>query len=142
MKVQEQDVFHGPGLVQIVEHQSFKALNRGSEKYGHYLINADRHVFAKYSKKKTSPWSFTFGLDDLQAINDAGSLTYVMLACGHVTLCALTLDELTEVIDLKAATAQTVTVEVPKRGSCHVKGSKGRMKLAVPHSAFPEKLFA
>jgi hypothetical protein len=56
MKIQEQDIYHGPGLVQIVEHKSFKALNRASSKYGHYLINTDRHVFAKYSTKKKTPW--------------------------------------------------------------------------------------
>ena len=28
MKIQEQDIYHGPALMQIVEHPSFKALNR------------------------------------------------------------------------------------------------------------------
>lgn len=60
MKIQEQDRFHGAALTQIVEHKSFKALNRASAKYGHYLVNADRHVFTKYSKATRSPWSFTF----------------------------------------------------------------------------------
>lgn len=48
MKIQDQDLYHGAALTQIVEHASFKALNRGSEKYGHYLVNKDQHVFIKY----------------------------------------------------------------------------------------------
>ncbi len=143
MKVQEQDIFHGPGLVQIVQHESFKALNRGSAKYGHYLINTNRHVFAKYSSRKRSPWQFTFQLEDLASIESASSKgpTYVMLACGHETVCALTLDELREVVDLDASVQQTIIVDVPRGGSCHVKGSLGKMKKTVPHNAFPRKLF-
>ncbi len=56
MKIQEQDIYHGAALTQIAEHESFKALNKGSERYGHYLINADCHVFIKYSKAAVSPW--------------------------------------------------------------------------------------
>jgi hypothetical protein len=141
MKVQDKDIFHGPGLVQIVEHPSFKALNRGSPKYGHYQINNDRHVFAKYSSGKKSPWQFTFQPDDLEAVRRAGEKTFTMLACGHNTVCGLTLKEVEEVIDLKSNTTQTVIVDVPKGGSCHVRGTRGKLGRAVPHNAFPQKLF-
>jgi hypothetical protein len=60
MKIQEQDFYHGPALMQIVEHPSFKALNKGSNRYGHYLVNADCHVFVRYSKAEGDAWSFTF----------------------------------------------------------------------------------
>ena len=71
MKVQEQDIYHGTALMQIVEHRSFKALNRASKEYGHYLINTDRKVFAKYATTKRSSWQFTFQLKDLAAISSA-----------------------------------------------------------------------
>jgi len=143
MKITDQEIYHGSGLVRIVEHDSFKALNRGKPlKYGHYLINDDRHVFAKHSSNKWSPWQFTFQPDDLKSIRAAGEKTFVMLVCGRVTVCALTLEELNEVIDLKSAAAQSVTINVPAGGSCHVKGTKGAMSKTIPHSSFPGKLFA
>lgn len=141
MKIQEQDTYHGSGLVQIVEHPSFKALNRGSNKYGHYLINTDRHVFAKYSSKKKSPWQFTFQPDDLNEIRKAGQKTFAMLVCGKETVCALTLDEIGQVLDLDSINAQSITVEIPKGGSCHVKGTTGKLTKTIPHNAFPQKLF-
>jgi hypothetical protein len=141
MKIQEQDVFHGPGLVQIVEHASFKALNRGSDKYGHYLINTDRHVFAKYSSRKRGPWQFTFQLSDLENLQEGDGSVFVMLSCGHQTVCALSKAELEEIIDLDSSSQQTVVVEVPPGGSCHVRGNLGKLGRAVPHNAFPKKVF-
>ena len=44
MKIQKMDMFHGAALTQIVEHPSFKALNKADEKYGHYQINHDRRI--------------------------------------------------------------------------------------------------
>ncbi|WP_131111188.1 hypothetical protein [Sulfuricystis thermophila] len=145
MKIQEQDRFHGAALTQIVEHNSFKALNRASTKYGHYLVNTNRHVFTKYSKSTRSPWSFTFQPHDLQSIQaeiSADHPVFVCLVCGTTTVCALTKDELVALIDLHATHAQWVRVEVPSGGSCHVSGSLGKLKRTVPHNSFPEKVFA
>jgi len=145
MKIQEQDIFHGTALMQIVEHTSFKALNRATKEYGHYLINTDRQVFAKYSTKKRGPWKFTFQPKDLAAIasaSDAKDKVFVCLVCGHQTICALTEGEIVQVLDLKSAKQQTVTVEVPKGGSCHVRGSNGDLARTVPHNSFPDKVFS
>lgn len=145
MKIQEQDIYHGTALMQIVEHPSFKALNRASKEYGHYLINTDRQVFAKYTTKKRSPWQFTFQPKDVTAISGAvesGDRLFVCLVCGHVTICALTQNEIRQVIDLKSPTQQTVRVEVPKGGSCHVHGTSGALVRTVPHNSFPDKVFS
>lgn len=145
MKIQEQDVYHGPALMQIVEHASFKALNRASRAYGHYLINTDRQVFTKYRKSKRPPWQFVFAPDELSAISKAmagsGSV-FVCLVCGHETICSLDAAEFRQVVDLAATTQQSISVDVPLGGSCHVSGSHGKLRRTVPHNAFPNKVFA
>lgn len=144
MKIQEQDIYHGPALMQIVEHQSFKALNRASLHYGHYLVNTDRQVFVKYRKTRRSPWQFVFQPDELSAISTAMSSNgrvFVCLVCGHTTICALNEDEVVQIIDLAATTQQSIRVEVPQGGSCRVSGSKGKLKRVVPHNSFPTKIF-
>jgi hypothetical protein len=69
MKIQEKDLFHGAALTQIVEHESFKALNKADEKYGHYQVNHDRRLLVKHSKATsntgTQTWSFSFKPDDI-----------------------------------------------------------------------------
>ncbi len=144
MKIQEQDLYHGAALTQIAEHKSFKALNRGSTKYGHYLVNTDRHFFIKYRKPTRSPWQHTLSADEMKALIAACKKqehVWLCLVCGNVTICALNKAEISTVLDLTSAAQQWVKVEVPQGGSCHVSGSNGALSKVVPHNSFPEKLF-
>ncbi len=70
MKIQEKDEYHGPALMQIVEHPSFKAINKTDKKYGHYTLNTNRHLFVKYRTRKNSPWQFSFGQDEMAGRGD------------------------------------------------------------------------
>ena len=145
MKVQEQDQYHGIALTQIVEHKSFKALNRASSKYGHYLVNTDRHVFLKYRTPVMSPWIFTLQADELKAIAaevQVNQKVFLALVCGTITVCALDIDEVKELVDLSIKLGQqSIRVEVPQGGSCHVSGSAGSLKYTIPHNSFPNKVF-
>jgi hypothetical protein len=59
MKIQRKDYYHGAVLTQIVEHKSFKALNKFDEKYGHYKINHDIRLMVKLASEDSDPWQFT-----------------------------------------------------------------------------------
>lgn len=142
MKTQEQDLYHGAALTQIVEHKSFKAVNRVDAEYGRYRVNADRHVFVKYRTNAGPSWQFVFQPKDLAAIDSVGANAFVCLVCGRVTVCALTCDEFRQVVDVGIATTQSITVRIPKGGSCHVKGSAGALPRVVTHNSFPDKVFA
>lgn len=145
MKIQEQDFYHGVALTQITEHKSFKALNRASTKYGHYLINTDRHVFIKYRTHPKSPWQHTFSPDEMKSLIAAckkNTHVFLCLVCGDITICALDHSEISTVLDLNSNAQQWVKVEVPKGGSCHVSGSNGYLARVVTHNSFPKKAFA
>lgn len=58
MKIQKKGSNHGVALTQIVEHPSFKALNKADEKFGHYQINHDTRILIRY-RSGNSPWTFT-----------------------------------------------------------------------------------
>jgi len=146
MKIQEKDLFHGAALTQIVEHKSFKALNLASAKYGHYLVNTDREVFAKYRRVARPPFIFTFQPAEVQTISAAvrqgPRKAFLCLVCGRTTVCALSAKEIEAVIDLDNNSAQqSVRVEIPTGGSCHVSGTKGQLSRTVPHNSFPDKVF-
>ncbi|RUL82344.1 hypothetical protein [Tautonia sociabilis] len=70
MKIQQKDLFHGAALTQIIEHNSFKALNKVDDKYGHDLVNTDRRLMIKLTETDNPPWQFTFQPDDLQHLRD------------------------------------------------------------------------
>lgn len=144
MKIQEQDRYHGPALMQIVEHASFKALNRASKAYGHYLVNTDREIFVKYLKVRKSPWVFTVQPSELGPMNAALAANhslFLCLVCGTETICALTAPELQSIIDMSSSRPQSIRVEVPLGGSCHVGSPTRKLPRAVPHNSFPNKIF-
>ena len=144
MKIQEKDWFHGSALTQISEHESFTALNKASEKYGHYQVNHNKRVLLKYSSAKDGPWQFTFQPDDVDIITDdinVGLEFFICLVCGYDTICILDEDEIGVVLDLEADNAQWIRVEYPSGGSMRAKGSEGELDHTVPHNTFPSKLF-
>ncbi|MGD0540652.1 MAG: hypothetical protein ABSB33_03940 [Tepidisphaeraceae bacterium] len=144
MKIQNKDIFHGAGLTQIVEHRSFKALNKADEKYGHYLVNTDRRFMLKYGKSKKGPWQFTFGPDDLRTLKRDVALNgkvFLCLVCGDKTVGCLDESEFSQLIDTSAATQQFITLEFPKGGSSRARGSQGQLRATIPHNLFPEKIF-
>ena len=144
MKIQEKDIYHGAALTQIVEHPSFKALNRATQKYGHYLINTDHHVLVKYRKSPRSPYIFQLQpeeLSHLASVITSNSKVFFCFVCGKETVCALDKNELLTVLDLASLTRQSVRVEIPRGGSCHVSGTAGKLSRAVPHNSFPDKVF-
>jgi hypothetical protein len=143
MRIQQKDFFHGAALTQLVEHHSFKALNKVDGKYGHYLVNVDRRLLVKLTEKPSVPWSFTFQPDDLSTLRaDAASgfQTFVVLVCGRTTICLLGQTEYSAIMDLQAAGTQWIKVEIPK-ASMRVRGSAGALGHAIAHNRFPDNVF-
>jgi len=146
MKLQEQDYYHGAALTQLVESTGFTALNKASDRYGHYLVNHDRRMFVKYRSNGTSRWQFGFTQPEIRAIRDdhkgQKGKTFVVLVCGPETICPLTRDELFSVIDQNATGQQAMRVEFKQGQSMRVTGPLGRLKGTIPHNAFPRKILA
>ena len=143
MKIQPKDVYHGAALTQIVEHDSFKALNKASSKYGHYTVNDDRQLFLKYLTTGRSSWRFIFSEDELAAIRRGvrgSATTFVCLVCARSTVCCLDENELQDLIDLTSRGSQWIWVQVPRGGSQHVSGSIGDLSHTIPHNSFPAKV--
>lgn len=150
MKIQEKDFYHGAALTQIVEHNSFTALNKADNKYGHYIINHDIRLFIKSAKKTTEDcvWQFTFNRDELNLIqknfpsNNSANKLFVCLVCVPNTICVLNEDQLNHIISFSPSKiTQWIKVEGPENKSMRVKGSNGPLDKTIPHNAFPNILF-
>jgi len=145
MKIQDQDTFHGPALMQIVEHDSFKALNKADDKYGHYLVNKDIRLWVKYASASNGPWQFTFQPNDLALISKdlkQKGTTHIVLVCGHFSICSLSSGELEELLDVSANSAQWLKVEAPANRQMRVTGSdNSKSPILAPHNKFPGCVF-
>lgn len=144
MKVQEQDIYHGIALSQIVRHESFKALNSGSEKNGHYQINKDVHVLIKYRTNEGDTWNFTFKPSEIGALKKIakkGDTVFLCLVCSTDTVCALSYAEIQSLLIAQTKDQQSITIESPYNASLRVRGTKGALPHTIPHNAFPKRLF-
>ena len=145
MQIQEKHLIHGAALTQIVEHESFKALNRAGPEMGHYVVNTDTRLLVKYSKHEASPWSFTFNISHVDILAQdmaSGYSVFLCLVCGTTTVIALNEDEIRTAIDLEDSGTQWLRVELPQGGSPHVRGKAGSLKRTIPHKSYPSRLFS
>lgn len=144
MRIQEKDLYHGAALTQIVEHPSFKALNKVDDRYGHYLINHDRRMLVKYRTNSEAPWQFSFPPAETALLKeDLGTdlRVFLCLVCGPETVAILKEDEFHSVLGLDVEGQQWVRVDLPPGGSMRVRGSAGHLTRTIPHNAFPKKVF-
>ncbi|MCB1055795.1 MAG: hypothetical protein KDD11_09835 [Acidobacteria bacterium] len=144
MRIQEKHIYHGAALAQIVEHPSFKALNKADKRYGHYLVNQNRRLLVKYRTSGDSPWQFSFPQSELALMAAdlrAGARLFLCLVCGDITVAVLGEEDVRAVLDLGGDSQQWVTVELPPNSSMRVRGSLGTLSKTVPHSAFPRLIF-
>lgn len=144
MKSQKQDIYHGIALAQMVHHGPFQGLKRNENRgVGHLIVNGDRYVLVKY-RTGGQPWQFTFKPDHLDWLDkdaEAGRRGFVVLVCDDETICGLSLEQTSGVIDFTSNTQQTIRVEHPDNGSMRVTGSTGKLSRTVPHNAFPDLIF-
>jgi hypothetical protein len=142
MRIQQKDYYHGAALTQIVEHGSFTALNKVDEKYGHYKVNHNIRLMVKITTNDESPWQFTANASDLSTIEDdirSGENFYLCLVCGLNTICLLNSDQVEKLLDISSRDQQWLRVK--DTGSLWAWSAKTELNHAIPHNAFPDRLF-
>lgn len=145
MKTSQKDLFHGSALIKVIEHESFTALNKTDDKYGHYRINSDIAILVKYATSKSSHWQFTFSQDDIGILRtdiSAGLKTFICLVCGSTSSCLLKKSQFESILDFNLRRSQGLEVEIKRSGGSYwVSGKLGEYPHAIPHCAFPDDLF-
>ncbi|MGW3335934.1 hypothetical protein ACWDCL_00450 [Streptomyces sp. NPDC001009] len=127
----------------IADSERFTALNRASVKYGHYVVNHDRHLFLKYNDGKgPGDYFFTFSAEDKQRIaSEAALLVYAVLVCGNEVVTGITRDELSQLITLNNASASAVRVSAQQGKQLRIFGPNGQLPLMARNS-FPARILA
>ncbi|MFI9342233.1 hypothetical protein ACIG0D_13300 [Streptomyces sp. NPDC052773] len=139
--IDHKDFMHGAALVAIVDSGMFTALNRASVKYGHYVVNHDRHLFIKYNDGKgPGDYFFTFSGEDKKRItSEAASLVFAVLVCGNEVVTGIAREELSQLITLTASAASTVKVSVQQGRQIRISGPNGKLPL-ISRRSFPTRI--
>ncbi|MFD0211417.1 hypothetical protein ACFVH9_20455 [Streptomyces hirsutus] len=141
--IDHKDFMHGAALVAIADSDMFTALNRASVKYGHYVVNHDRHLFIKYNDGKgPGDYFFTFSGEDKKRISSEPALqVFAVLVCGNEVVTGIARDELSQLIPLATAAASTVKVSAQQGRQLKVSGPNGQLPL-IPRRSFPARVLS
>lgn len=141
MKIQQQDLFHGAALMQVVEDPRFKALNKAADgKYGHYVLNNNSRLFVKFTTGNGPDYRFNLSVADVAAIKkdqSDGHRVYLVLVCGDETICALPADDVWIVAESHPNGNQQVWVRAETGKSMRFGRGQSQLNRAIAHNSFP-----
>lgn len=127
---------HGAALVAIADSSVFTALNRASVKYGHYVVNHDRHLFIKYNDGRgPGDYFLTFsGEDKFRISSVVGDHIFAVLVCGNEVITGVSRDELTQLISMTEKSSSTMKVSAEQGKQLKISGPNGKLPLIARRS--------
>ena len=97
-------------------------------------------IYIKYSKKRMTPWVFTFKKkhqEELQVINDLHKKTFLVLVCGHDGVICIEYSKLKSILDENYGIAEWVKVHRYRREHYQFSGSDGKLSHKMSRKVFP-----
>lgn len=141
MKIQQQDMYHGAALMQVIEDPRFKALNKAVDgKYGHYVLNNDTRLFVKYSTGSGPEYRFSLSPDDIDAMKKdgaSGHRVFGVFVCGDATICAVESDDMWNVVEENPTTNQQVWIAAEPGKSMRFGRGRYELTRTIPHNGYP-----
>jgi len=124
----QSDFFHGVLLTKLLDYQELNIKNHPY--FSAYIIN-NRVYYIKYSKKRISPWSFSFSethVSELIDLKRQYETVYIVLICNEDGICCLNFEEFKTVIAVENPNyPKWIKATRQKREKYAVTGSDGRL---------------
>lgn len=142
MTIDQKDFMHGAALVAIADSEHFTALNKSGAKYGHYVVNHNRHIFIKYTTGDGPDFWFTFTPDDKKQLAETAPQgnVYAVFVCGGEVVTGLALGELHKLVDLHKPQAEGVKITAEPNRQLRFGGPQGDLDHLIARSAFPQRI--
>lgn len=153
MSINDLEFLQGAALIRLLKGTSYISINYLSSIHPSiYLIgntNQESAILFKISKKPTSSWSFSFSLQEENALTKFHQIypnvkLFIALICHRDGVCCLSEEQLWTIIDPSEGLAQQrVSVKRELRGSYYVKGT-GRVPLerTIPQNNWPDVILS
>jgi hypothetical protein len=109
-----------------------------------YILNEQIGLYIKHSKKRLSPWRFSFlkeHQDEIYQMRKLLKNVFIVLVCHNDGLVVLSYDELKLILDEEYERIEWVSVKRRRREEYSVSGSDGKLKFKIAESDFPGKIF-
>lgn len=133
--IKEFEFFHGAALVSLVHNKKIYSIVTYPSAYNaSYVINDGVGIYIKYSKKRLSPWRFTFlkeHQDEILEMKKKYEKVYILLVCNDDGIACLDFTQLKLVLDHFHEEAEWIAVYRQKGEKYLIKGSDGQLKFKI-----------
>lgn len=95
--IKEYEMYHGIVLSKLVHiNNNIEISSDINNDNSSYIVNQNCGLYVKFSKKRLTPWTFTFNYEHFNAIKSLSLLTpmgYVVFVCGNDGVCCVNFQE-------------------------------------------------
>ena len=144
--INEFEFYHGvvfAGLAHGAQRE-FSVKNFPTPDNASYVIDGKIGIYIKYSKRRLSPWRFTFQKrhqDELKQMKNKLGNAFLLLVCFDDGIVTLSFDEVKQLLDESHEEVEWISAARNKRQMYLVKGSDGELEFKIGLDEFPRKIF-
>lgn len=98
--IKNYEQYHGVVLIRLLSQYLNMRIKKHADNSA-YIINDSCGIYIKFSKKRLTPWNFTFQkihYDVIRELSKQTTSTYVVLVCGEDGLCCVRWEEFQQLI--------------------------------------------
>ncbi len=144
--IREFERYHGVVLARLIHgSSSLISIAPYPSKYNSsYIINRDIGLYIKHSKKRLSPWVFSFlrvHQDEILQMHSQLKATFIVFVCNNDGVVVLRFNELKTILDGKHENIEWVSIKRRPRQMYSISGSDGMLKFKIGENEFPSKIF-
>ncbi len=143
--ISEFEFYHGAALSRLLHGgKKLEVSTYSSSGNASYVLNGATGIFIKHSKKRMSPWRFTFKKehqDEIRELKSSFGEVFLLLICHSDGIVALNYDELKELLNEFHDEYEWISLGRNRRQEYEVKGSDGKLKWKIAKNEFPSKIY-
>ena len=144
--IKDFEVYHGIALCRLHNtHKDITIARFSQADNASYVVNGKIGIYIKFSKKRMSPWNFTFTKkhqDEILKMSVIVKRVFVTFVCGNDGIACLNFRELKQILDNQHDDVEWVSVSRGARKMYSVKGRDGALAFKLGNNEFPSKLFS
>jgi hypothetical protein len=145
--INEYEFFHGAAILGLIgsSREPIQVLSVLGFENSAYSLNGRAGIYIKYSKKRLSPWTFTFTpkhQSTILKLYESYGEVFIFLVCNDDGVVGFNFADLRNILDDQFLAVEWIRVSRTKRKMYQVSGSDGKLSFRVGGDDYISKVFS
>lgn len=145
--INEYEFFHGAAILGLIgsSREPIQVLSVLGFENSAYSLNGRAGIYIKYSKKRLSPWTFTFTpkhQSTILKLYESYGEVFIFLVCNDDGVVGFNFADLRNILDDQFLGVEWIRVSRTKRKMYQVSGSDGELSFRVGGEDYISKVFS